>query len=353
VANEQAMREILIDLNALKSNLKYLKTKANCPVLAVVKADAYGHGLIPCAKAAVAAGADWLGTALLEEAFQLREAGIKAPILAWLLPPGENYQSAVSAGIDLGVSSLAVFDEINSIPNARIHLEVESGMGRGGFSNEWPELLKRDLSKVVGVFTHLARADEPKQAQNQTQITNFESFVAQLKKHGVNPIRHVANSAATLSNPAATFDLVRVGISMYGLSPLAKDSDLKPVMKVRAKLVLVKELPAGHPIGYGATESTLRETKIGIVSMGYADGIPRIAKGAGVTFDGKPAPMIGRVSMDQFAVDLGPDSNAKSGDWVTVIGESYDAYAWAEACNTIHYEVTTRISSRIKRDYVD
>ncbi len=352
MANEQAMREILIDLNALKSNLKYLKTKANCPVLAVVKADAYGHGLIPCAKAAVEAGADWLGTALLEEALQLREAGIKAPILAWLLPPGENYQSAVSAGIDLGVSSLAVFDEINSIPNARIHLEVESGMGRGGFSNEWPELLKRDLSKVVGVFTHLARADEPEQAQNQTQITNFEARVAELKSLGINPIKHLANSAATLSIPNAKFDLVRVGISMYGLSPSIADPNLVPVMSVRAKLVLVKELPAGHPIGYGATESAPSNTKIGIVSMGYADGIPRNARGVGVTFNGESAPIIGRVSMDQFAVNLGVTSKAESGDWVTVIGENFDAYAWAKACQTIHYEVTTRLGGRIKRIYL-
>jgi alanine racemase len=320
--------------------------------LAVVKADAYGHGLIPCAKAAVAAGADWLGTALLEEALLLRESGIKVPILAWLLPPGENYQSAVSAGIDLGVSSLAAFDEINAIPGARIHLEVETGMGRGGFSNEWPELLKRDLSKVVGIFTHLARADEPEQAQNQVQLANFEARVSDLKSLGINPIKHLANSAATLSNPNAIFDLVRVGIAMYGLSPISKDLDLKPVLSVRAKLVLVKELPAGHPIGYGATEITPSDTKIGIVAMGYADGIPRNAKGVGVTFQGESAPIIGRVSMDQFAVNLGVTSSAKSGDWVTVIGENFDAYAWAKACQTIHYEVTTRLGGRIKRIYL-
>lgn len=345
------MREIQIDLAALKANVQYLKTKAERPILAVVKADAYGHGLIPCAKSAVEAGADWLGTALLEEALTLREAGISVPILAWLLPPGENYRFAVEQNIDLGVSSLAAFDEINAIAGARIHLEVETGMGRGGFADEWPELLKRDLSKVVGVFTHLARADEPEQSQNQSQIAKFNQMVAQLNDLGIKPIRHLANTAATLSNQDAKFDLVRVGIAMYGLSPLGSDSNLKPVMKVRAKLVLVKELPAGHPIGYGATESTTANTKIGIVAMGYADGIPRNAKGAGVTFQSQSAPIIGRVSMDQFAVDLGPDSAAKSGDWVIVIGENYDAYAWAKACQTIHYEITTRMGSRITRVY--
>lgn len=347
------MREILVDLSALKENLKYIKGKSKAPVLAVVKADAYGHGLIPCAKAAVDAGANWLGTALLDEALALREAGIKVPILAWLLPPGEDYEVAVKAGIDLGVSSLAVFDQINSIPGAKIHLEVETGMGRGGFSDEWAELLHRDLSKVVGIFTHLACADEPKAEQNKSQIANFQERVAELNALGVRPIRHLANSAATLSNPDTNLDLVRVGISMYGLSPLGKDPDLKPAMKVRAKLVLVKNLPAGHPIGYGATERTATDTKIGIVAMGYADGIPRNAKGVGVTFEGKTAPLIGRVSMDQFAVDLGPDSSAKSGDWVTVIGDDFDAYEWAKACQTIHYEITTRMGGRIKRSYIN
>lgn len=346
------MREILIDLEALKSNFSYIKTKANVPVLAVVKADAYGHGLIPCAKAAVEAGADWLGTALLEEAIALREAGITAPILAWLIAPGEDFKRAASMNIDLGVSSLRAFDEINEIPGARIHLEVESGMGRGGFLTEWPELLNRDLSKVVGIFTHLARADEPTEAQNQSQLEKFEEFVGDLKSKGLNPIRHFANTAATLTNDRAIFDLVRVGIAMYGYSPLGNDENLKPVMKVRAKLVLVKEMPAGHPIGYGATESTKSATKIGIVAMGYADGIPRNAHGAGITFNGQSAPIIGRVSMDQFAVDLGLDSKAQSGDWVTVIGEEFDCYKWAKACQTITYEITTRIGPRITRRYI-
>ena len=148
--------------------------------------------------------------------------------------------------------------------------------------------------------------------------------------------------------------MVRVGIAMYGLSPLGRDQSLQPVMKVRAKLVLVKEMPANHPIGYGATAHTKSPTKIGIVGMGYADGIPRNTNSAaGVTFQGKSAPIIGRVSMDQFAVDLGADSNAKTGDWVTVIGENYDAYTWAEACQTIHYEITTRMAPRIQRNYIN
>lgn len=345
------MREIIVDLAALQENVRYLKAKAEVPLLAVVKADAYGHGLIPCAKAAVAAGAQWLGVALLEEAITLREAKISAPIIAWLIAPGEDFKVAVDLKIDLGVSSLKAFDEINAIPGARIHLEVESGMGRGGFLSEWPELLTRDLSKVVGIFTHLARADEPNEAQNRSQIESFERYVADLHAKGIQPIRHLANTAATLSNLDSKFDLVRVGIAMYGYSPLGRDENLKPIMKVRSKLVLVKEMPAGHPIGYGATYVTKEATKIGIVAMGYADGIPRNAIGAGITYDGKAAPIIGRVSMDQFAVDLGAASTAQSGDWVTVIGDKYDAYEWAKACQTITYEITTRIGGRITRKY--
>jgi len=345
------MREVLIDLKALKTNFKYIKEKAGVPVLAVVKADAYGHGLIPCAEAAVEAGADYLGTALLEEAITLREAGIKAPVIAWLNAPGLDYAKAVALNIEIGVSSLAVFDEVNAISGAKIHLKVETGMGRNGFSNEWPELLNRDLSKVVGVMMHFARADEPNEAQNKLQMANFEARVAELLQRGIKPIRHIANTAATLSNESAKYDMVRVGIAMYGMSPLGRDSNLKPIMKVRSKLVVVKELPAGHPIGYGATAVTKQTTKIGIVGMGYADGIPRNAVGAGVTFNGHSAPLIGRVSMDQIAVDLGPDSEAKSGDWVTVIGENYDVYEWAKACATITYEITTRMAPRIKRTY--
>ena len=342
-----------VNLGAIAHNVKKIKAACNTEVLAVVKADAYGHGLIQCAKAASEAGADYLGTALLEEAFAIREAGIQTPLLAWLNPPGLDYSKAVSQNIEIGVSSLATFDEVNAIAGAKIHLKVETGMGRNGFSDEWPELLNRDLSKVVGVMMHFARADEPNEIQNKNQIANFEARVSELKAKGINPIRHISNTAATLSNESAKYDMVRVGLAMYGMSPLGRDHNLRPIMKVRAKLVVVKELPAGHPIGYGATVITKEATKIGIVGVGYADGIPRNAVGAGVTFNGQSAPLIGRVSMDQIAVDLGSNTEAKSGDWVTVIGENYDIYDWAKACQTITYEITTRISGRIPRTYIE
>ena len=272
---------------------------------------------------------------------------VLGPLLARLkivevaLPGGD---AIGSRGLDYHIKGLELL-------GAKIHLEVESGMGRGGFLSEWPELLNRDLSKVVGIFTHFARADEPNETQNQQQIEKFNNFVADLNHLGIKPLRHISNTAAALSNVNAGFDMVRIGIAMYGYSPLNRDQNLKPIMKLRSKLVLVKEMPAGHPIGYGATEFTISATKIGIVGLGYADGIPRNAQGAGVSFEGKKAPIIGRVSMDQFAVDLGAESKAKSGDWVEVFGDEFSVYDWADASKTITYEITTRIGGRIPRIY--
>ena len=187
-------------------------------------------------------------------------------------------------------------------------------------------------------------------------------MVADLAKMGINPpIKHLSNSAATLKNPAAHFDLVRAGISLYGLSPdvstLGKSNELllKPVMQLRAKLHLVKSVPAGVAVGYGATAHTTQETKLGVVAMGYADGIPRIAKDVGVFVDGKRAPAIGRISMDQFVVDLGAESTAVSGDWVIVFGDGskgeYTADDWAAASLSINYEIVTRIGPRVPRIY--
>ena len=324
----------VIDLGAIKANIKHIRTLTAAPVMAVVKADAYGHGLIPVAKAAIDAGAEWLGVALLEEAFTLRANGITVPILSWLAPSGSDFNRAKKENIDIAISSLKVLSEIPA--GARIHLEVDTGMTRGGFLDEWPELLKSELSKyeIVGIFSHFARADEPAEAQNQRQLKLFSKYVEDLALLGITPIRHISNSAATLSNKGAHFDLVRCGIAIYGLSPDVKfmgNSEklgLKPAMRVEAKLQLVKSVPSGSEVGYGATEKTSRDTKVGVVAMGYADGVPRIAHDAGVTHNGKSAPIIGRVSMDQFVVDLGADSDAQTGDWVTVFGDSYSIDDW-------------------------
>jgi alanine racemase len=355
--------EAIIDLTAIAANVKKLKATASTDLMAVVKADAYGHGLVPVAKTAISAGATWLGVALVEEALALRAAGITAPILAWLVPPGSDYATAITAQIDLAVPSLAIFDEILATgKRARIHIEVDTGMTRGGFLEEWPEFLKSDFSQVevVGIFSHFARADEVSEKQNQDQLENFNKAITDLALVGVVPqIKHLANSAATLTNQSSAFDLVRAGIAMYGLTPdlehlgTSKSLDLLAAMAVRAKLHLVKKVPANSPVGYGATESTTRDTVLGVVAMGYADGIPRIAKAAGVFFAGARCPIIGRVSMDQFVVDLGPESEAKAGDYVVVFNDGaageFTAEDWGLASSSINYEITTRIGPRVNR----
>jgi len=359
--------EAIVDLSAIKANVALLKDKAGVDLMAVVKADAYGHGLVPVAKAALDGGATWLGVALLEEAISLREAGITAPILAWLVPPGSDFKSAVDHDIDIAIASiktLAQISKVKSTKRPRIHLEVDTGMSRGGFLAEWDQIDLQHMQEVqlVGIFSHFARADEPGQPQNLEQLNRFKKMVANLESAGFNNlIRHLSNSAATLIDHPAAFDMVRTGIAMYGLTPdlknmgTSKSLGLKPAMTLRAKLHLVKDVPAGSPVGYGATEITKSDTKLGLVAMGYADGIPRVAKSAGVLAQGQRAPIIGRISMDQFVVDLGLTSSAQSGDWVTVFGPGdsgeYTADDWGSASGSINYEIVTRIGPRVPRIY--
>jgi alanine racemase len=361
--------EAIVDLSAIKFNVELLKKTSGTKLLAVVKADAYGHGLIPVAQAALSAGADYLGVALLEEAVTLREAGISAPILAWLVQPGSDFAQAIALDIDIAAASLKALSEISLASQqvqkkARVHLEVDTGMTRGGFLAEWDQLGAAHVQdiEIVGVFSHFARADEPGEKQNQDQMARFAEMVAKLEALGFSHlIKHLSNSAATLKNHAAAFDMVRTGIAMYGLSPdvttLGNSNalSLRPAMQLRAALYLVKDVPAGTPVGYGASESTSRDTRLGVITMGYADGIPRIARSAGIWHNGKRAPIIGRVSMDQFVVDLGPDSKAQSGDWVTIFGNGshgeYTADDWGAASQSINYEIVTRIGPRVPRIY--
>ena len=359
--------EAIIDLAAIKANVKLMKEKSGVDLLAVVKADAYGHGLVDVAKAAIDAGASMLGVALLEEALALRAAGITAPILAWLLQPGSDFKSAIDNDIDIAAASIAALKEIqiaSQEKKARVHLEVDTGMSRGGFLSEWDQLDAHHVAgiEIVGLFSHFASADQPGAAQNQQQLDRYRKMLATLESFGfTNIIRHISNSAAALTLPDATFDMVRVGIAMYGLSPdkatlgSSQALKLRPAMQLRAALYLVKDVPAGTPVGYGGTELTSRDTKLGVVVCGYADGIPRIAHDAGVWINGARAPIIGRVSMDQFVVDLGSESRAKSGDWVVIFGNGshgeYTADDWGDASSSINYEITTRIGPRVPRIY--
>jgi len=364
-----------INLSAITQNFKSIKSRTTADVLAVVKADAYGHGLIPVSKALEEAGADWFGTALLEEAINLRKAGILKPIISWLTPLGEDFKSAIDLDIDLGIPSIDLLDEVIKAASltgkaARIHLEIDTGMSRGGVLSEWDQLIKSVLAgvnlkqlKVIGIWSHFARADEPDELMNQEQLSLFEQRVNQAKAAGIDvQFIHIANSAALFTNKSAHKNIIRSGIALFGLSPDVKtigDSSslsLKPAMKLKAKLNLVKEVKAGSSVGYGGTAVLKSDTKLGVVALGYADGIPRSTNNlAGVFVDKKRAPIIGRVSMDQFVVDLGITSTAKTGDEVIVFGDGsngeYTVDEWAKAANTINYEIITRIGPRVPRIY--
>jgi len=364
-----------INLSAITQNFKSIKSRTTADVLAVVKADAYGHGLIPVSKALEEAGADWFGTALLEEAINLRKAGILKPIISWLTPLGEDFKSAIDLDIDLGIPSIDLLDEVIKAASltgksARIHLEIDTGMSRGGALSEWDQLIKSVLAgvnlkqlKVIGIWSHFARADEPDELMNQEQLSLFEQRVNQAKAAGIDAqFIHIANSAALFTNKSAHKNIIRSGIALFGLSPDVKtigDSSslsLKPAMKLKAKLNLVKEVTAGSSVGYGGTAVLKSDTKLGVVALGYADGIPRSTNNlAGVFVDKKRAPIIGRVSMDQFVVDLGITSTAKTGDEVIVFGDGsngeYTVDEWAKAANTINYEIITRIGPRVPRIY--
>jgi alanine racemase len=364
-----------INLNAIESNLKFIKGKTNAQLLAVVKADAYGHGLIPISKSAIEAGANWLGTALLEEAVTLRENGIKVPIIAWLTPCGEDFKSAINLNIDLSISSLEVLNEIIDSSaqlgkKPRLHIEIDTGMSRGGVGDDWDsfvgevsKLVKDDKISLVGVWSHFARADEPLEKMNSQQLSIFTDRVTKLINSGIKPeFLHIANSAAALTFKDSHKNIIRWGIGLYGLSPDVNNIGdsisigLKPAMKLKAKLNLVKKVKSGSTVGYGATAVVKQDTKLGVVTLGYADGIPRNANNlAGVFVCGKRAPLIGRVSMDQFVVDLGIESLAKTGDEVIVFGAGNDGEytidEWAKACGTINYEIVTRIGPRVPRIY--
>ncbi|MGC4949736.1 alanine racemase [Streptomyces sp. DT224] len=362
-----------IDLDALRANVRVLRARAaGAHLMAVVKADAYGHGAVPCARAAREAGAAWLGTATPQEALALRAAGLDGRMLCWLWTPGGPWREAIEADIDVSVSGMWALREVTEAAAAagrpaRIHLKADTGLGRAGCQPaDWPELVaaartaeRAGTVRVTGLWSHFACADEPGHPSITAQLDTFRDMVAYAEKAGVEPeVRHIANSPATLTVPESHFDLVRTGIAMYGISPspelgTSADFGLRPVMTLAASVALVKQVPAGHGISYGHHYTTPRETTLALVPLGYADGIPRHASGRGpVLVGGVRRTVAGRVAMDQFVVDLDGDEVAAGSEAVLFgpgdRGEP-SAEDWAEAAGTIAYEIVTRIGARVPR----
>lgn len=362
----------LINLAAIQRNVAALRERATAPVMAVVKADAYGHGLVPSARAALAGGATWLGVAQLSEALDLRAAGVDAPLLTWIYAPGAPLARAVRAGIDLSVGAPWALAEVRAAVaatgrTARIHLKVDTGLGRGGqFLPAWRDMLDQALRaqaagevEVVGVWSHLASAEDVTSATTASQREVFLEAVALAEAGGAHlELRHLANSAATLVRPDLHFDLVRPGLAVFGLSPLpgvsAGEVGLEPAMRLEASLMVVKHAPAGQGVSYGHTYTTTAQTVLADVPLGYADGIPRHAGSAGpVQVAGRRYTIAGRVCMDQFVLDLGADSSAAAGDVAVLFGAGTDgeptAQDWAEAAGPSATKIVTRLGVRVPR----
>ena len=366
----------VVDLDAVRSNVAALRACAgDAAVLAVVKADGYGHGMVPCARAALAGGAGWLGVAFLEEALTLRAAAIDAPVLAWLLAPADDPAPAVAAKVDLGINAPWALDAAARAAQtagtpARVHLKADTGLGRAGATEtEWPLLVEaaaklqaEGLVEVVGVWSHLAYADEPGHPTIARQATAYAAALEVAHGAGLRPaVRHLANSAATLALPDTHYDLVRPGIAVYGLSPgpavgAARELGLRPAMTLEATVALAKRVGAGQGVSYAHRYTTTAETTLALVPLGYADGVPRNATNVGpVQVAGRRFTVSGTVCMDQFVVDVG-DHSVAEGDRVVLFGPGDDgaptADDWAAATGTINYEIVTRIGARVPRTYV-
>ena len=406
--------EAVVDLAAIKANVATLAAHTDAAVMAVVKADGYGHGMVPSARAALAGGATWLGVAQLDEALALRAAGIDARILAWLWAPDEVdlLAEALDANVRVGVSSLWALEVVRAWGRrahrvARVHLKIDTGLSRNGaYVDDWPALTTAAAAAetgghvvVEGVWSHFASADDVDDPSVDAQIRAFEAAVDVARQAGLHPtLRHLANSAATLTRPDAHYDLVRVGIAIYGLDPVpghapltltpaptlrltpaptlrltpaptlrltpaptlrltpAPTLRLTPAMTLRSHVALGKRVRAGEGVSYGHRYTTPADTWLALVPLGYGDGIPRDATNVGpVLLDGHRATISGRVCMDQFVVDLHGRPIEAGADVVLFgpgTGGEPTAQDWADAVGTIHYEIVTRIGARVPRRYV-
>ncbi len=363
-----ANAELVIDLDQYRANLAALRQFVpSAQQLAVVKANAYGHGMQPMARAARQAGVDWLGVATADEALHLRAEGDEGPLLCWLAVPGAPFSEVIGAGVEVTASEASQLQTIAAAGDRpRVQLKVDTGLSRNGaLGAGWEELVATAARlqaagriEVTGVWSHFACADQPDHPANDQQEAVFRAAVDQLHDAGLEPgLRHLANSAATVTRPSSHFDLVRVGIVSYGIDPDPAVSvpQVRPVLTARTVLAHVKRVPAGTSVSYGWRWTADRETTLGLVPVGYGEGIHRTASNrAEVGFAGDRVPVRGTICMDQLVVDLG-DRPARIGDPVTLFGPGDDgepsAQDWAEAAGTIGYEIVTRLAGRWSRTY--
>jgi len=365
--------EIVVDLDAIRHNVRTLKALvAPAALMTVVKADGYGHGIVESARTARQVGADWIGVATVPEALTLRKAGDQGPLLCWLTVPADaedgSLEQAVRSGIDLTAYTVERLDQIVAAGvDPRVQLKVDTGLSRGGAAlADWQQLVQRAAeherngrARITGVWSHFACSDEPDHPANDEQQARFEQALQIAHGAGLRPeVRHLANSAAAILRPSSRYDVVRVGLASYGLDPapdVPHGTDLRPAMTVRAPLALSKRVEKGEGVSYGHTWVADEDTTVGLVPVGYGDGVPRHGSNVvEVAVDGVRRPVRGRVCMDQVVADLGGDLPAPGTD-VVLFGPGDHgeptAQEWAEACGTISYEIVTRMGGRLVRRY--
>ena len=368
------LAEAVVDLGAVEHNVRVLCEHAGrAQVMAVVKADGYGHGATRAARAALAAGAAELGVATVDEALALRADGITAPLLAWLHPPGMDFGPALLADVEVAVSSERQLGELldagrRTGRTATVTVKVDTGLNRNGVAPaQYPAMLTalrqavaEDAIRLRGLMSHLVYADQPDNPINDVQAQRFSDMLSHAREQGVRfEVAHLANSSATMSRPDLAFDLVRPGIAVYGLSPVPQlgDMGLVPAMTVKCVVALVKSIRAGESVSYGHTWTAQRDTNLALLPIGYADGVFRSLGGRlEVLINGRRRVGVGRICMDQFVVDLGPGQlDVAEGDEAILFGAGTGgeptAQDWADLLGTIHYEVVTSPRGRITRTY--
>ncbi|RYC05784.1 alanine racemase [Nocardioides zhouii] len=351
-----------IDLHAVAANTRVFVARAQGEVMAVVKADGFGHGAIDVARTALANGATRLGVTSLSEATALRAGGLRAPVLSWLNAVDADWASAVRHDVEVAVPSLAHLDAIvNAATGARVHLHLDTGMARDGASpSEWGQLCRaarraerHGRLRVVGVMGHLGCADVPVDGCNRQARQLFMWGVRSARSAGLRPQhRHLAATAATLTDSDAHHTMSRIGAGLVGIDP-SRTVDLEPALSLTAPLVSVRTVPAGARVGYGHAWTTPAPTRLGLLPVGYADGLPRIASGqAEVQVGGQRRPLVGRISMDMVVVDLG-DVVVAIGDDAVVLGPGHagepTVREWAGWADTLEHEIVTGLGARVRR----
>lgn len=363
-------REAVVDLDAVASNVAALRALAGRPrVIGVVKADGYGHGAVPVALAALRGGAEMLGTADVSEALELRAGGIEAPVLSWLHDPDADFRSALDADVRLGVSSARELARVAAVAEpgrpALVHLKFDTGLSRNGVARaDWGEVVDAVAAAVGagrveldGCFTHLSNTSDD---DDRAAVRLFGEALALVRSRGLRPrMVHAAATAATIAVPESRFDTVRLGIGMYGFSPVpgvaAADLGIRPAMRLVSRVAAVKTVDAGSGVSYGYHYRTHDRSRLALVPLGYADGIPRQASSLGeVSIRGVRHRVAGRIAMDQFVVDVG-EAPVEIGDEVVVFGDPAtgvpSASEWADHAGTIDYDIVTRIGRRVLRTY--